>query len=313
MAYLKLEYWNACDMGGLLYQLGYHNIIYLDVDAGKPVFETIEEGVEDGEKNFISTFTKMIKKYKLEMLLPEYQFDALNFASLHDYKYITLNNGETSRCLTFQVENKGWDDRGADVIVEVAFSVDYIIKENCCSSQLQLSDCVVCQKTIDGMVKKNGVEYNDPFNHSLLVNGLYIVNGQTLEAPAELLYLQTRSPFWFEPERKPEIVCLSSGGINYKWYSKDNLYYLYQYLDGGSIVGSTITFKMYCLPNSWAQLYVSSNGGATYVKEGTPVFKSVAENGVSVTKAAGTYLYKFYLYNNNCNYGYSNVRTIVIP
>jgi len=36
MAYLKLEYWDSCDFGGLVYQLGYKNVMYLDVDVGTP-------------------------------------------------------------------------------------------------------------------------------------------------------------------------------------------------------------------------------------------------------------------------------------
>ena len=77
MAYLKLEYWDSCDIGGMIYQFGYKNVMYLDVDVGTPTIEVVEEGAEDGDKNFITFWKKMIKSYKFFIPIPEYQFDTL--------------------------------------------------------------------------------------------------------------------------------------------------------------------------------------------------------------------------------------------
>lgn len=313
MELLKLEYWNTCDIGGLIYQFGYHNIMYFDLDVGKPVIETIEEGVEDGEKNFISHFTKMVKKYKIETILPEYQFDAINFAALHDYKQITLNNGESARCLTFQVENKGWDDNGADVQVEISFSVDYIIKTNCCENNVQLSKCAVCQQTIQGFYKINGIEYNDPWNQGVLAGKYYMITGAAFTDPATLMLASTQYG-WKISDRQPDQVCVTVGGINYKWYKDDSgKYRLYQY-ETGTLTGLNVNLKCYCYPHTWAQAYVSTNGGA-YVLTGNPVYKSVAESlGITIPVLSGnTYDIKFYNYNNNCNYGYSNVLQFIVP
>ena len=309
MAYLKLEYWNSCDIGGLLYQTGYKNIMYLDVDAGKPVFETIEEGQEDGDKNFVSFYTKMVKKYKIETILPEYQFDVINFASIHDYKQITLNNGESSRCLTFQVENKGWDNNGADVQVEISFSVDYITKTNCCNDKIELSRCATCEKTISGMWATTSLQYTDPFNTMVLPNRYYMIY-DTITGQSTLMYLTTKDIPWRIPDTQWNYVCFGA----YKWYLDNSGHYrIYQYLES-TLTGLVVNNVCQCLPNTWAQLYVSDNGGA-YVVSGAPVYMSTAmSNGINHTVISGhNYKFKFYMFNNNCTYGYSNEVTVVVP
>ena len=306
---LKLEYWNSCDIGNIIYQFGYKNVMYFNLDVGVPVFETIEEGVEDGDKNFIPQFTKMIKKYKFYTLLPEYQFDVLNFASLHDYKMITLANEESSRCLTFQVENKGWDNNGSDVQVEVSFSVDYIVKTNCCNTILSgAQKCIACEKTLEGIVESGSLPYINPFSLNK-VNRYYIVYDE-LTLPSDLMQLTT--DLLWKPAAYWNYVCLTLGGINYKWYKDGSgKYRIYQYLQE-YVSGTPTIFRAFCLPSTYAQLYISTDN-ITFVASGSPVYKNIAETaGISVSLAAGTWYVKFLMYNINCNYGYSNTITVNI-
>jgi hypothetical protein len=93
MAYFKIEYWSTKKMGDIPANL--HFWFYIDATVGKPIETSIEEGEEDGYKNFTPTFQKSTKTYKLETgLLSEYMIDAINRMKYYEEKRLTLQTGE---------------------------------------------------------------------------------------------------------------------------------------------------------------------------------------------------------------------------
>ena len=207
------------------------------------------------------------------------------------------------------MENKGWDDNGANVKVEVSFSVDYITKSNCCDNRIELTKCAKCEKGLDGMLLTSSAEYQDPINHALKPNRYYLIY-DTLTGQSDVEFLDTRVEDLWTVKNDWNYICYST----YKWYlDYSGRYRIYHYLTA-TLNALIVNCKCYCLPNTWAQLYVSDNGGA-YTVSGLPVYMSVAmSNGINHTVQSGhTYKFKFYMYNNNCTYGYSNEVTVVVP
>lgn len=109
---LKIEYYHTSAVVGNI-PANYHFWIYLDASIGEPEETIVEEGVEDGYKNFTPIFQKSTKTYKLETtLLPEHMIDAINRIKYFNTKIITLQNEDSfemknvKTSVTYPFENK---------------------------------------------------------------------------------------------------------------------------------------------------------------------------------------------------------------
>ncbi len=60
-AYLKIEYWNSVDYGYVLYQDGFKNRIYLDVELERPDYNVTIESDVNGDNQEIPKFRKWEK------------------------------------------------------------------------------------------------------------------------------------------------------------------------------------------------------------------------------------------------------------
>ena len=133
--YLKIDYYNSCDLGGVYYQGGFINTIYLDTQIGAPEYQYEEEGEDNGEGVLIKTFEKLQKVYKFQVLVPEYMADALMFMALHDVVNISYTNGLYASSIRNIIVNVTWDEdtNSCMAIVDVSFQQDdQILKDNCC-------------------------------------------------------------------------------------------------------------------------------------------------------------------------------------
>lgn len=112
MAYLKIEYWSTKKVGDV--PAGLHFWMFLDVSIQEPVETMLEEGIEDGYKNFIPDFQKSTKTYTAETgLCSEYVIDAIHRMKYFEEKRLTLQTSEI-------VEMKN-----------VETSVDYPFEDKC--------------------------------------------------------------------------------------------------------------------------------------------------------------------------------------
>jgi hypothetical protein len=105
--YTKLTWWHKCDIGNLLYQTGYVNMLYIDSNLIKLDPEILEEGKEDGEKNFIPSFIKLTDNIEFSDIFPDHIINALEAVSLHDYVFITTKkDGYIGKAKKFSVVNE---------------------------------------------------------------------------------------------------------------------------------------------------------------------------------------------------------------
>lgn len=103
--YLKFEYWNECDLGNIYYQGGQTFLFYLDGDVLEPFHEDTEEGQENGDGDFIPTYRKQMKRYRIRtMLVSDYLVDAVQRMKMHDHIELTFKTGEVERIYNLDVE-----------------------------------------------------------------------------------------------------------------------------------------------------------------------------------------------------------------
>ena len=154
-SYTKIVYWDTCDIGGMFYRMKeinnffpqYKNIIYLDLEIGKPEYEYEEEGEEDELGQFFPDFKKVEKEYFIEGVFPEFMVDALTLIPLHISRTgvveVLTQYGYTAEIDTFTVEPSWQGKYGVYALTELRFSSEFITKTNCCDDLEQpLTGCI---------------------------------------------------------------------------------------------------------------------------------------------------------------------------
>jgi hypothetical protein len=311
MAYLQIKYRNSCDLAGSVFQkpeVDFYYVLYLDSDVGTPTFETIDEGREDGEKNFISDFKKSTKRYQFNTVVPEYQLDALMSIMLHDTVQVKLKNGENNRVFNFTVTPADWINENI-INVTISFTVNYDIATGCCNNeQIVYAPCYKCTNiAVAGWV--SNTSFSSPDRGWWMVGTL--VGGEIVNN--DLQQYRFKSGWVKRIGGKDEVVCFTLNSIDYHFLWDGQHWQPANFIRSSSVSGSDVTIRAWCYPNTFAQLYKSFGGGA-YVAVGAPVLGSTMQNvGVkAVGCAAGANSFKVLIYNNNCNYGYTNIVTVTV-
>lgn len=124
---LKLQYWNdepiVYKNGHLRYQ-DFRHTFYFNSQLGKPIYE-FEEDVQERDGHVFPIQQISIKKYKFELLVPEFVIDALRLVRLHNFKQITYLG------ITYQLEmfimTPTWQEVGDIAAVECEFMTDTVV------------------------------------------------------------------------------------------------------------------------------------------------------------------------------------------
>ena len=142
--YLKFEYWNTCDLGNIYYQGGQHFIFYLDADVGEPIHEEVEEGQENGDGDFIPTYRRQMKRYRIRTgLIPDYLIDAIQRMKLHDHIELTFKSGEVEQIYNVDVEPEWQFEKYAwQGTVTLTFDMDESITVGACCDNLTVTDAI---------------------------------------------------------------------------------------------------------------------------------------------------------------------------
>lgn len=142
--YLKFEYWNTCDLGNIYYQGGQHFIFYLDADVGEPIHEEVEEGQENGDGDFIATYRRQMKRYRIRTgLIPDYLIDAIQRMKLHDHIELTFKSGEVEQIYNVDVEPEWQFEKYAwQGTVTLTFDMDESITVGACCDNLTVTDAI---------------------------------------------------------------------------------------------------------------------------------------------------------------------------
>jgi hypothetical protein len=136
--YIKLTWTNTCDLGRTLYNgINFEQVMFLDADVIKPDYIDEETGFENGEGEFVKTAEKKKKRYKFELMAPEYVVDALKAMSVCDTINLLFVNGLYSTEIRNLRVDASWDDdfNGCMALVTVSFEQnDQLVKTSCCDN-----------------------------------------------------------------------------------------------------------------------------------------------------------------------------------
>lgn len=133
---LKVEWFHDGNVGEAIYQNGFVQRIYLDSLLADPDYKIEQEGDENGDDEFIASFTRVVKRYKLEtVLLPEYLIDVLH--SLAAHSEVTIGTIQGAKQIEVDVD---WLVSGCSGKVELKFQEPAAIISKNCSDPLQLAE-----------------------------------------------------------------------------------------------------------------------------------------------------------------------------
>ena len=146
-------YWDKYDVANIFYRTEeygaqqYKNILYLDIDIGKPEYQFSEEGEEDGQGKFSPDFKRLEKEYLLQGVFPEYLVDALALIQLHiggtGVVEVLTQRGYTGVVDKMVVSPDWQDDYGVWALTDIVFSTEFLTKVNCSdSSDVPVQTCV---------------------------------------------------------------------------------------------------------------------------------------------------------------------------
>jgi hypothetical protein len=133
--YHILEWKHLHDLGDIIYQTGYINRLFLNIELGEPEYEIEEEVLKDINGNEVETLVRTRKVYKTVIPeLPEYIVDSLSL-TLQGASEITItlpeNVGTISNIKQARVEST-WVNDGCAANVQITFKLEEsIIKKTC--------------------------------------------------------------------------------------------------------------------------------------------------------------------------------------
>lgn len=128
--YIKLEWWNECDLAETLYSEGLHNVLYIDGDAARAEYLVEEEGTESITGVFTPDLQSWTKRVQIDFPAAEFLIDALHHAALCDTVYYYDKFGGVFQVYNLSVQHE-FLEGDCLAIVTVSFDIAGIIKTVC--------------------------------------------------------------------------------------------------------------------------------------------------------------------------------------
>lgn len=130
--YLKVEWWDVANVdygnGTIIYdEPKFRNRLYFCAELGKPEYPYEEEG-EERDGYFFAEKQISEKRYKFQVLAPEYLCDAMRLIRLSDYVKVTDKYGRVYYCDTF-LATPSWQGQGDIANVECEFDTETVVKK----------------------------------------------------------------------------------------------------------------------------------------------------------------------------------------
>jgi len=314
MNYLRISWWNDHDLGDILYQDGFRNVMYLDVEVEKPEYNTTIESDLNGDNVEIARLRKEEKVYRFELWGQEDLTDAFAFMQIHDNIEVTLQTGEV-----LQVAKHGlradisWEEIGCLAKISVSFTENYILAGNCDENKSVECYCV------------NPIAFNGYLNiaDKGTTSGLAgdVILFYTVVGLAGKLYtgsmwrLTTTGAYDWVVLPVTQYDCYESSIDATVWFYDGQFWHLFP----GYIItltaptGTEISVSSWILPGTFGNVYYSKNGGGSVLVGAYT--KDEIETGITFTHTgAGTYDIWITVYNHSCAYlNTENGQIIIAP
>ena len=295
---IRISYWHLeeefCVPGGFVrYQAPYKSMLYLCTDIGKPSYEYDEEVAQRDGRNLKLKQTSF-KRYRFNVILPEFLTDAMRLISLHDEVEIyNYRDGRTYSVDEFDMNDPAWEQFGDLADVTFEFTTDTVVINSgrpvgTATYQVEPGNCIVTTYDAVAQLTLNDKNYSNAayLDSSGIIRNLqeddYIV---VLNGSLDLILQQYNGSTY-------DTVTLTDGDIVYNAADDEYLIadtgvlLLPRILTYDDITGE-ITAR--ALPNVQTKLYAVTDSGDTLL--GTYTQAALAA-GVTPTLPVGTnYLY----------------------
>jgi hypothetical protein len=105
--YLTINFHNDCDLGDILYHEGFTQTVWFESETMEPSFPLEEEGVKDGNAQFVRSFGRQVKKYIARTKeMPDFIVELFNRMKLHDTVELIDLVGNENDVYNLEVEHE---------------------------------------------------------------------------------------------------------------------------------------------------------------------------------------------------------------
>jgi len=311
--FIKLEWWNTCDIDNILYQTGYKQHLYLDCDLGSPEYKLKQEFNTNGDETNLPKFQRWDKIYKFYFYAPEYIADCLSLLPLHDNVWIYTQNEEICKCEDVIVE-VAWEEP-CFAKISIQFSQDYIIKTNCCRNIGAIECLDVTVPPVISVEHWDHAVITDPLNNGVVDGDSYLII-DSVTAIGNIYKFSTVTNSWelrdgLTGNAVNDIVYVTGSAVN---YINTNLligggiasWSVYPLLLTANNDGTTVILTGFTLQDTFIQ--AQSNCSGSWENIGNPILSNEFNaDGISITISLDVACeFRFHCYTHNCDYGYSN-------
>jgi hypothetical protein len=308
MNYLKISWWNDHDLGEILYQDGYKNVIYLDVEVDKPEYNVTLESDLNGDNVEITKFRKWEKVYKFECWMQEDLVDAFSLMQIHDNIEVTLQSGDIIQVAKHGLRvEPSWEEIGCLAKCIVSFAENYVVAGNC-DENMDL-DCY-CEDTGEFAFIDDGTAPASP-EHTVIL--LYTVADIIDYKYTASLYEASNNYTWLPLAVPDQYSCYVNQSDSTIWIWDGQFWQRVPgYFYASALVGGVVyTMTGWILPGTFATIYY--NAGIGWVDAGTFTADQISSGADITIIGSGTILVRMHVWNHSCDYGYTDEYDVVVP
>jgi len=313
VTFLKISWWNDHDLGDVVYQSGFRNVIYLDIEVDEPAYQTTIESDLNGDNVEVTKFRKWVKMYHFKTWMTEDLVDAFSFMQIHDNVEVTLQTGQLIEAAkhSLRAEVK-WETIGCLAEVNVTFNEDYVVAGNC--DENKSAECLCTESAGDINVVD---EYPGTTAGDGQIGLLWTVEDVAGKKYTGHLYEFTNDGYqWLLLADPPQNTCYLNKDTNPDTtFIFDGQYWI---LYPGFILTiaqpapavNDIVVTGEVIPGAFCSVYVLLGIGWTNMGDFT-----AAEIAAGVTinvPEDGSKDFKLKVWNHSCDYGFTEIETFVI-
>lgn len=302
---LKIEWWNDTDLGDVLYQDGYKNRIYLDVEVEKPEYNTVIESEMNGDNVEITKFRKWEKVYKFECWMQEDLLDAFSFMQIHDKIEVTLQSGDVIQVAKHGLRiEPSWEEVGCLAKVVVSFTENYVVAGNC--DENKDLGCLCADSGGDfKYIVEFGSLIGEPDGTVVLAWTVENLSGR--QYTGKLYQFSYVASTWVELPQPDQYTCWENLDDGTTWIWDGQYWHLFPgYVSNMTNAGADLTLTAWILLGTFATLYMDINavpGPHPWTDMGDYTADELSA-GLTFTIAPPNFA-SFYLdvWNHSCDYG----------
>lgn len=312
--YLKIEWRNSVDYGDVLYQNGFTNRIYLDVEMERPEYNVTTESDLNGANQEIPKFKKWEKVYKFTCWMQEDLVDAFTFMSTCDTIEVTPQTEETLIVQegSMRVEYE-WEEAGCLAKATVSFVTDYAVGGSCTEN---MNAGCLCDPETGEFTKLEAYATLGPAGDGDIELAWSTETVAGKKYIAHLYQYHTSGGlYWVElPDPEPD-SCYLNQDDSTQWLF-DSLFWRLMpgYIQSITYSDPNATVKGWIPEGCFMTIAYDKGGG--WVDAGTFTSEDFEDIGIPINigSLSGTaVIFILHIWNHSCDYGNSEPKTLLIP